>query len=93
MGVGRSAREMAQKLRALAVLAEDLGSVPSSHTVPHNCLLTPVSGNAKPSFDFCRHCTHVIHLYMQVKHSHAEKIVWFLWRGLIFVSKKKRVSL
>ena len=30
--------EMAQQLRALAALAEDLGSVPSKHMVAHNCL-------------------------------------------------------
>jgi hypothetical protein len=38
MGVGRGAREMAQQLRALAVLLEDLGSMPSTHVAAHNCL-------------------------------------------------------
>ena len=32
------AREMAQQLRALAVLAEDPGSIPNIHTASHNCL-------------------------------------------------------
>jgi hypothetical protein len=32
------AGEMAQQLRALAALAEDLGSIPSTHTAAHNCL-------------------------------------------------------
>ena len=30
--------EMAQQLRALAALPEDLGSIPSTHTAAHNCL-------------------------------------------------------
>ena len=29
--------EMAQKLRALAALAEDLGVIPSTHMAAHNC--------------------------------------------------------
>jgi hypothetical protein len=37
-GWGRGAREMAQGLRAFAILAEDLGSVPSTHTTAHNYL-------------------------------------------------------
>jgi hypothetical protein len=32
------AEEMAQQLRALAALPEDLGSIPSTHMVAHNCL-------------------------------------------------------
>ena len=33
-----SAGEMAQQLRALAVLPEDLGSIPSNHIAAQNCL-------------------------------------------------------
>jgi hypothetical protein len=33
------AGEMAQWLRALAALSEDLDSIPSSHMAAHNCLL------------------------------------------------------
>ncbi|KRY94874.1 hypothetical protein T4B_12424 [Trichinella pseudospiralis] len=29
---------MAQRLRALAVLPKDLGSIPSTHMAAHNCL-------------------------------------------------------
>ena len=32
------AGEMAQQLRALAVLVEDQGSIPSTHMAVHNCL-------------------------------------------------------
>ena len=32
------AGEMAQQLKALAALLEDLGSIPSIHMVAHNCL-------------------------------------------------------
>ena len=34
----RGAGEMAQQLGALAVLPEDLGSIPSTHMAAHNCL-------------------------------------------------------
>ena len=37
------AREVAQWLRALTVLPEELGSIPSNHMVAHNCLLAPRS--------------------------------------------------
>jgi hypothetical protein len=36
--VGEKAGEMAQCLRALAALAEDLGPIPSNHMVAHNYL-------------------------------------------------------
>ena len=36
------AAEAAQQLRALAVLPEDPGSIPSIHMAAHSCLLTPV---------------------------------------------------
>jgi hypothetical protein len=39
------AREMAQQLRALAVLSEVLSSIPSNHMVAHNHL----SWNLRPS--------------------------------------------
>jgi hypothetical protein len=32
------AREMAQRLRALAAFAEDLSTIPSTHMAAHNCL-------------------------------------------------------
>ena len=37
---------MAHLLRALAALAEDPGSVPSTHTAAHNHLLTQVPGES-----------------------------------------------
>jgi hypothetical protein len=36
------AGDMAQWLRALAALSENLGSIPRIHMAAHNCLLTPV---------------------------------------------------
>ena len=36
LGIG--AGELALGLRAPAAFAEDLGSIPSTHTVAHNCL-------------------------------------------------------
>ena len=50
---------MAQQLRPLAILAQDLGSVPSSSQPS----LIPAPGDQMLSFDFCSHkadigCTH-----------------------------------
>ena len=56
-------REMAQQLRALAALAEDLGSVPSTHTVVHNHLKLHFWGNMVSCSDFCEHQTHVWSTY------------------------------
>jgi hypothetical protein len=36
--VAARAREIAQQLRALAALPEDLGSIPSTHMAANNCL-------------------------------------------------------
>jgi hypothetical protein len=44
------AREMAQQLRTLA---EDWGSVLSTHMVAHEYLLTLILGNLIPSSDIC----------------------------------------
>ena len=35
---------MAQQLRALTVIAEDLGLVPNTHMVAHNCLWLKFQG-------------------------------------------------
>ena len=40
---------MAQWLRELVTLPEDLGSFPSTHMATHNCLLTPVPGDPMSS--------------------------------------------
>jgi hypothetical protein len=37
-----AASEMAQQLRVLIALPEDLGSIPSNHMAAYSCLLTPV---------------------------------------------------
>lgn len=54
------AREIAQRLRALNALPEDLGSIPSTHMVP---------GDLIPSSGFCGHQSHMQHTDM-----HAGKI-------------------
>ena len=56
-------REMVQELRALAVLEEDLCSVPSTHKVAHNHLLQQFQGNLTPSSGFYLHCMHMVHLH------------------------------
>ena len=54
------AGEMAQKLRALVVLTDDLGSILSTHMVAHNHQCWGVM----PSSGFCRYCTHGVHIHM-----------------------------
>lgn len=57
LGVG----EMAQQIRAVTPLTEDLSSVYSTHMVVHTCLpISPILRNPMPSSDlsgFC--CLHV----------------------------------
>jgi hypothetical protein len=43
-GAGRGVRELAQQLRALVALIEDLGSVSSTHMVPHHHLFPGLQG-------------------------------------------------
>jgi hypothetical protein len=53
------AEEMAQQLRALAGLPEDLASIPNTHMAAHDCL-TSVPGNPTPSHRHtCRQNTSV----------------------------------
>jgi hypothetical protein len=47
------------QLIALAALPENQGSLPSTHVVAHNCLLTPVSGYP--------------HIDMKAKHQRTQK--------------------
>lgn len=49
---------MAQKLRALAALIWDLGSIPSTHLVVHNYLQLQVQ-DPMPSSDLYGHQTHM----------------------------------
>ena len=48
--------EMAQQERALTALPEDLGSIPSTHMVSHNCLL--ILGYLRPSSVLRRYVAH-----------------------------------
>lgn len=63
-----------QHLIALPILAEDLGSVPSTHSMAYNHLLTQVS---RESDSLCwsqwASATAVVQTWMQVKHPYAEK--------------------
>lgn len=62
-------------LRTLAVLVEDLDSVPSIPTAAHKSL-TPVSGEQMPSSGLLRYCRHtaLIHILRQNTDTHKIKI-------------------
>jgi hypothetical protein len=63
--------EMAQQLRALAILSEDLDSVPIAHTTAHNYLQLSFQGIQCPKKasveTSCIRCTH-IHAGKTLKH-------------------------
>lgn len=50
---------MAQQLRILAVLLENLGSIASTHMVAYNWLLSLLPGNLMPSCGSCGYCMHI----------------------------------
>ena len=54
---------MAQQVRVLAALPEDLSSIPSIHLTAHNHLKLQFKGDLVPSSGFCRHCMHVVHIH------------------------------
>ena len=69
--------ETGSMLRAVGVLAEDLGLVPGTHTCSLQASIAPVPGDLPPSFstESTRH-THGEHTYMQ-EHSHMKKNSFF----------------
>lgn len=64
------AGEMAQKIRAMTALPEDLGWIPSTHNVAHNQLLTLFIENLMPSSGLLGYCMHAIHT-LTCKHSYT----------------------
>ena len=62
---------MAQWLRTLVDLLEDLGSIPNTHTMAHNYLLTPVSEDPVISYGLLGHCMYLLHTYTCYIHIHA----------------------
>ena len=68
-----SAREMVEQFRALTVLPEDPGSIPSTSKSAHNCL-TPVLKGPMPSSGLCRYEACSTEINMQTKHIETNKI-------------------
>lgn len=64
-GVGVGAGKMAQQLRALAALAEDLGLVHRIYTVWSTTACNSSSRNLTPSSGFHWHYMHRAHTYVQ----------------------------
>jgi hypothetical protein len=59
------AGKMAQCFRALAALTEDIGSVPNTQMMVHNCL-TPVLENLVSPSGLYRHLAHMWFIYIHV---------------------------
>lgn len=57
----------------IAVLPEDLKSMPSSHMTAYNCLVTPVLEAVMP-YSISSGINLVDGTYMQTKHSHMKKV-------------------
>lgn len=67
------AGDMAQHLRVLASLVEDLGSIQNIHTEAQNCLLTLVLGDPISSFGLFGHWTYTWYICMYAdKHIHIQ---------------------
>lgn len=64
IGVG----EIAQQLRELIILPEDLGSIPSTHMVAHN---PPVNSSSREPIPFSSLCGYQGQTYMQAKYKHT----------------------
>ena len=61
---------MPQKLRALAALAEDLGWIPSTQVVAHNCMELQFHGMSCILWTSVWTCTDKMHIQILV-HTHA----------------------
>ena len=66
------AREMAQQVRALTVLPEDLGLSLSSHMAAQPSV-TLVPEDPMSSSGLCRHCKHMIYKHICQQNSHTYK--------------------
>ena len=64
-------REMAEWLRALAVLSEDPGSVPGNHIRAHN---HSNPEDLMPSSDFCRQCMYVVQRLQCRQNTYIHKV-------------------
>jgi hypothetical protein len=58
---------MAQWLRGLAALAEDLSSVPSTHVGGSQVPVISAAGEPTPSCGLCGHCAHMHILYTDMQ--------------------------
>jgi hypothetical protein len=68
------AGEMAQRLRTLDILGEDLVLVFSTQMVAHNCV-TPVLGHVTSSSGLCRHYMRMAYIHtIQARHSYTERL-------------------
>ena len=72
--------EMAQQLRVLAILAEDLGCY--QHPCGNSQTLSPVQGNPTPSSGPCRHQVHTWDTYI-----HAVRFI-YIKQNLNFFSRQ-----
>lgn len=70
---------MAQQSRALAALAESLGSISTTHMVPHDHLITSIPGDPTPSLASPGnvHIWYNNHTYMQAKYPHIKMKIFF----------------
>lgn len=66
---------MAQRIRTLAALPEEPGSIPSTHIVTHNHLLTPVSDTRHThGTDIHAHKTHSCKIEIKAKNTLKDEI-------------------
>ena len=64
--------EMSQRLRELAALSEDLGSIPSTHTVAHGCLYPQFQGYTTLSWPLWTPDIQMVHTQKQAKYHYEQ---------------------
>jgi hypothetical protein len=65
---------MAQRLRAFAVLMENLGSIPHNPQGSSQLSVTPVLGDPRSTSGFHRACIHMVHRHTGRQNTHTHQI-------------------
>lgn len=65
---------MAQRIGAQSAFPEDLGFIPSTYMMVHNCFLTPVPRDWIPPFGLWGFCIHAVHRQICRQNSYTSKV-------------------
>lgn len=85
MRTHKQAGEMPQRLRGLATLPEDPGSVPRTYMATYNCPCLQSQGHLNTSSYLLGHCMHVVHAQANT-HVHTIKLKLNLYKNHIDIA-------